>query len=147
MSLTLQKTNKNTSWESESIHCVIKHNRMQLICPNNSNYESKNIPVWVFGFYIYILSNITQTTAIFLNIIVWAIANVILILYNSSTNKKLILSELHFTHNIICFDNENSSNQSRIRTFVRLRATLWCFVSEWICFELIIWVNDSMIYS
>ncbi len=31
------------------------------------------------------------------------IANVISILYNSSANKKLISSELHFGHNIVCF--------------------------------------------
>ncbi len=71
------------------------------------------------------------------------IANVIFILYNSSANKKLISSELHFRHNIVCFvfcfADENSSNQSRSRACVHLRATLWCFF-----FFMNLFLNESL---
>ncbi len=44
----MQKTNKNTSWESKSIHCVMKPIRMQLKCPYNSSYQSKKYPCVAF---------------------------------------------------------------------------------------------------
>ncbi len=44
-----EKTQKN-SWESKSIHCVMKPIRIQLECPYNSSNETKNTHVWVFTF-------------------------------------------------------------------------------------------------
>ncbi len=46
-----KKKKKNTSWESKSIHCVMKPIRIQLECPYNSS--NKKYPC--MSFYIFII--------------------------------------------------------------------------------------------
>ncbi len=62
------------------------------------------------------------------------ITNVILILYNSSINKKLILRDLCFRHHIACFYSI-STTKIIPNTVLCLWATWRCFVPEWINFK------------
>ncbi len=75
----------------------------------------------------------------------------ILILYKSSINKMLILSNLHFINNTasyfvhVCSINENRSKRSQNRISNNLCC---CFNPEWIStFEQIVWVKDWMTHS
>lgn len=71
----------------------------------------------------------------------------ILLLYKSS-NSKLMLNNLHFSHNIASAFVYFCSTDEKIST-AHLRATQqWCFVTEWITFwmnRLSGWINDLLI--
>ncbi len=74
---------------------------------DNSCYESKKITLYGFlFFYRYdIVKQYYRSKS----------ACVALILYNSSTNKKFILSELHYGHNIVCFFCFANKNSYKIK--------------------------------
>lgn len=78
-------------------------------------------------------------------------ASVVLNLYNSSINNKLIPSNLHFINNIasyfvhFCSINENKTKWSQNRISNK---ECCCFISEWIiAFEQIVWVKVWMTHS
>ncbi len=103
--------------------------------------------------YIFISFHIVTITrrVTFFSPKVSIITNVILILYNSSINKKLIWRDLRFRQHISCFcsisKNKNHSKQSH-SIVLHLWATLQWFVPEWInCLNDSVQSHDSLINS
>ncbi len=83
--------------------------------------------------YIYISYDLNHTKSAVFFFKISTITHVILILYNSSINNKLISRDLYFRHHIACFCciSPTKNNSKQLQDVLHLWATWQWFVHEW----------------